>query len=71
MGKMGTEATGIEELRMEGMAWISSTQNASLVFGLKCPGIRWLSDSVITSRPKTVGCAALAQETDDFSDVHL
>lgn len=68
---MSTEATGIEELRMEGIAWISSTQSASLVVGLKCPGVRWFSDSVITSRLKTVGCASLAQETDDFSDIHL
>lgn len=56
---------------MEGIAWISNMQSALLVVGLKCPGIVWLSDCVITSRLKTVGYAAQIQKTDDFSDMHL
>lgn len=61
----------LKELSMEGIAWISNIQGASLVVGLKCPGIRWLSYCVITSRLKIVGYAALTQKTDDFSDIHL
>lgn len=56
---------------MEGIAWISNIQSALLVVGLKCPGIRWLSDCVIASRLKIVGYAALTQKTDDSSDIHL
>lgn len=56
---------------MEGIAWISNIQSALLVVGLKCPGIRWLSDCVIADRLKIVGYAALTQETDDSSDIHL
>lgn len=56
---------------MEGIAWISNMQSALLVVGLKCPGIRWLSNSVITSRLKIVGYAAPTQKTDEFSDIHL
>lgn len=56
---------------MEGIAWISNMQSALLVAGLRCPGIRWLSDCGITSRLKIVAYAALTQKTDDFSDIHL
>lgn len=56
---------------MEGIAWISSVQSALLVVGLQCPGVRWLSDCVITSRLKIVGYTAQTQKTDDFSDIHL
>lgn len=61
----------VKELRLEGIAWISNMQSALLVVGLKCPGIRWLSNSVITSRLKIVGYAAPTQKTDEFSDIHL
>lgn len=45
-------------------------QSALLVVGLKCPGVRWLSDCVITSRLEIVGYAALTQKTDDSSDIY-